>query len=562
MSVPVMKPERRQAPRIRPEGIAYINFEPENGGIVLDVSEQGICFQSVAPLPATKDDVLHFWFSAEGNRIDAQGHIAWLDDKRKTGGVQFQTLTPKARLQIQDWIRQSREPFPRAKRTTAPALGPASASTPNSMRISTPQPEEKKLEPPTQVAPRVAVQRAPAPLATAKATSKGKIASISSAASLLQQRLPALRVSVRWTEYSRGLFTGLLVSTIALAGFLLHANRKHVGEMLIHLGERFAATSQAPPASSAPERPALDATAERGSPLPHEPSRPARASARSVPPVSQPRTGAARVVPPKPERASEQLPQSAPQTVLPSPKSAMPPNEPVSVPARPLDVSGEAGKSLRPVQPALSGPVLPSLANPKVLELKPAEGPPENANDSAALNLSVPLGKYFQIGKFGDELQADKIIEKLNGSGYHAIVVPRNLLWMSSYEVLAGPYSDEKEAQTARRGLRSEGFKAQNLPRESREFWLPVVKKLYSDDIPEGFVVTWQSYAVEATVQYIRGVETITTAHGKWVKENERHDRDGVMYDNRDGSRMLLEIWFRGMDQSVVFAPESRAIKF
>jgi hypothetical protein len=125
MSVPVMKPERRRIPRVRPEGIAYINFEGDNGGIVVNVSEEGLCFQSVAPMLADKDRVVRFWFSAEGNRIDAQGRLAWIDDKRKTGGVQFNDISPTARLQIHNWIMQSTEPFPPAKRSAARSLVPA-----------------------------------------------------------------------------------------------------------------------------------------------------------------------------------------------------------------------------------------------------------------------------------------------------------------------------------------------------------------------------------------------------------------------------------------------------
>jgi SPOR domain len=205
-------------------------------------------------------------------------------------------------------------------------------------------------------------------------------------------------------------------------------------------------------------------------------------------------------------------------------------------------------------------------AGATVLEAKPGGRPAGSLDASAELSTSIPLGKYFQVGKFSDELQADRLIERLDQSGYRAVVVPKNLLWMSSFEVLAGPYGSEKDAQVARRGLRSEGFKAQSLPRQSREFWLPVVRKLYSDvDIPEGFVVSWESYGADATVRFVRGAETIATVRGEWVKEKQRHDQDGVMYDGKgEGSRTLLEIWFRGMDQSVVFhpAPGSQAMTF
>ncbi|HKS68247.1 MAG TPA: hypothetical protein VJR26_13485, partial [Candidatus Acidoferrales bacterium] len=68
------------------------------------------------------------------------------------------------------------------------------------------------------------------------------------------------------------------------------------------------------------------------------------------------------------------------------------------------------------------------------------------------------------------------------------------------------------------------------------------------------FVVTWESFDVDATVRFVRGDDTVATVRGTWVKQKAKNDRDGVMYDaNPDGSKRLLQIWFRGMDQSVVF---------
>jgi hypothetical protein len=42
--------ERRQNPRTKLVEIAYIGMGPENGGLVLDVSEGGLSFHSVAPI--------------------------------------------------------------------------------------------------------------------------------------------------------------------------------------------------------------------------------------------------------------------------------------------------------------------------------------------------------------------------------------------------------------------------------------------------------------------------------------------------------------------------------
>ena len=71
MLAQVIQPDRRRTPRTKLEALAYVNFEPDNGGIVMDISEKGLCFRAVAPVEP--DDVIRFWFSAEGNRIEAEG---------------------------------------------------------------------------------------------------------------------------------------------------------------------------------------------------------------------------------------------------------------------------------------------------------------------------------------------------------------------------------------------------------------------------------------------------------------------------------------------------------
>ncbi len=43
-------PERRQIPRTAMERLAYIDIEPNNGGIVLNVSDEGLCFHSITPV--------------------------------------------------------------------------------------------------------------------------------------------------------------------------------------------------------------------------------------------------------------------------------------------------------------------------------------------------------------------------------------------------------------------------------------------------------------------------------------------------------------------------------
>src|SRR6266705_3881635 len=95
-------PERRHIPRTTMEKLASIHIEPNNGGIVLNVSGEGLCFPSIAAVE--KNGPLRFSLLEQNRRIAACGELAWTDEMQKVGGVRFTTLTAEAREQVQNWI--------------------------------------------------------------------------------------------------------------------------------------------------------------------------------------------------------------------------------------------------------------------------------------------------------------------------------------------------------------------------------------------------------------------------------------------------------------------------
>src|ERR1700676_4344373 len=90
MSQPI-KPERRRTPRMTVQGITYIHLEPDNGGIVVNVSDGGLGFHTVAPVHPTEK--IHFGSSLQPNhRIEAISELAWTDETKKIGGLRFTVL--------------------------------------------------------------------------------------------------------------------------------------------------------------------------------------------------------------------------------------------------------------------------------------------------------------------------------------------------------------------------------------------------------------------------------------------------------------------------------------
>src|SRR5579863_4002932 len=106
---PVTPHERRQSPRTKLAEIAYIGMGPENGGLVLDVSDGGLSFQSVAPVqPAEK---IHFLLSLHGHsRIEGAGVVVWTNEMRTVCGLRFTSLSGGARELLNSWTNQSLMP--------------------------------------------------------------------------------------------------------------------------------------------------------------------------------------------------------------------------------------------------------------------------------------------------------------------------------------------------------------------------------------------------------------------------------------------------------------------
>jgi hypothetical protein len=88
-----------------PEHLAYLSLPPNNGGIVVDVSEGGLAFCAIAKVKA--DGPIHFRFAIDSaTRIKAVGELAWIDETGKNGGLRFTQLPEGVREQIRIWAGQ------------------------------------------------------------------------------------------------------------------------------------------------------------------------------------------------------------------------------------------------------------------------------------------------------------------------------------------------------------------------------------------------------------------------------------------------------------------------
>src|SRR5437870_89241 len=91
-----MEQNRRRFLRKVPTDPAFIQIERDEVGKVLNVSEGGLSFSSVTPVP--RNLPVYFWFSFNlKDRIEAMGEVAWTDLSRTVGGKVHATLPGKPR---------------------------------------------------------------------------------------------------------------------------------------------------------------------------------------------------------------------------------------------------------------------------------------------------------------------------------------------------------------------------------------------------------------------------------------------------------------------------------
>ena len=223
MIAPSMKPERRQDTRTTVNRLAYINLESNNGAIVLNVSNGGLCFHSVDPV--RRSETIRFWFLDHNHRIEADGRLAWMDETRKTGGLQFTTLPTEARAQIRDWISQPAAPRTASGKPAQPHSSTSELPTLNASHLN---------------------------------KNAGRDNSVPRGV-----RSANLKARALWSGFSGGLVFGVLISALVVGAFLLHAYRREFGKSLIRWGERLGARYEAPtvaPALSTISPPAADVT--------------------------------------------------------------------------------------------------------------------------------------------------------------------------------------------------------------------------------------------------------------------------------------------------------------
>ena len=92
---------RRSHARYKMDSLAYVDFDPDNGAILVDLGEGGLGFQSF--LPVSSNHALRIKLKLPWGSIEGYAEVTWLDESGKGGGLRFVDLSSEARAQIRDW---------------------------------------------------------------------------------------------------------------------------------------------------------------------------------------------------------------------------------------------------------------------------------------------------------------------------------------------------------------------------------------------------------------------------------------------------------------------------
>lgn len=234
-----MQPERRRTPRERPQVLSYIQFEPEGGGIVLNISEQGLAFQAANAL--RQAGPIELCVSPNPMlQINVTAEIAWMEDTRKSGGLRFTALSEDARKQIFQCLTGTSESDGLAREFHVPSCAPAEATEPCLSSVK-------------QAAGRISPAAESETSATPDFTPPAALPFWNSAAVPVQ---PAPG-RVAWLNPSRPPRLGnrlalviLILVFVFLPVFLVKSLRHEIGDSLIRVGERLAGNRDVAPSDS------------------------------------------------------------------------------------------------------------------------------------------------------------------------------------------------------------------------------------------------------------------------------------------------------------------------
>jgi GAF domain/PilZ domain len=110
--------ERRGCLRHKVHGPVFASFDGVTGGMILDLSEQGVSMQTIVPLEAERRLKLRLDLADSDACLETTGYVAWADALGRAG-VRFSELPEEARQRLDEWLaRNEKVPSRKAPKLT------------------------------------------------------------------------------------------------------------------------------------------------------------------------------------------------------------------------------------------------------------------------------------------------------------------------------------------------------------------------------------------------------------------------------------------------------------
>jgi hypothetical protein len=254
--------ERRRYSRKTLNPLPYINLPFDNGGIVLDVSEQGLRFRATSPVELSGP--IPFWFTAHSDLISGEAELMWLDETKKIGGLRFTQLPLNACEQIRNWPADPDLRPSIGEDMTLHIAAPEIPSTPWGKLWHGLAARTSRAARQIQELRRELVAAARTDVAPMVERALAKMRALRSPSGLKANQSALLRTAA--------------VLSLALISTLCYVQRRSLGESLIRLGMKMSGEAR-PLAAAASNSPETSATANPA----NTPPAPALASQASLP---------------------------------------------------------------------------------------------------------------------------------------------------------------------------------------------------------------------------------------------------------------------------------------
>ena len=95
--------ERRHSLRHKVNTPAFASFDGVTGGMILDLSEEGMAMQTMAPLEEHSRVPLNISLGEPAVYLETTGYVAWADALGRAG-VRFTDLPEEARARLREWL--------------------------------------------------------------------------------------------------------------------------------------------------------------------------------------------------------------------------------------------------------------------------------------------------------------------------------------------------------------------------------------------------------------------------------------------------------------------------